>query len=205
MRAPTFPLHLIDEHHPGASADWPDGVSRRAFLHLLGAGALAAAQAACAQPTGDIVPYEDLPREQVPGVPPAALCLNCHNQIWNSSPMLQLVWRSDRARRPIRWQRVNFLPDFVYFNHAIHVQKGIGCETCHGRVDRMPRVFQAAPLTMGWCLDCHRDPAPHLRPQADIFSTQWRPPKDAEKAGRALMAAYHINTKHLTDCTVCHR
>ena len=96
------------------------------------------------------------------------------------------------------------LPGYVYFDHSVHVANGVGCTTCHGQVDQMPLMQQTAPLTMGWCLDCHRNPAPHLRPQADIFSTTWRPSGD-DKAGRALMAAYHIDTAHLTDCTVCHR
>ena len=91
------------------------------------------------------------------GVPPTELCLNCHSQIWNSSPALGLVWSSRRRDQPIPWQRVNYLPDFVFFNHSIHVGKGVACATCHGRVDEMARVYQAAPLTMGWCVDCHRE------------------------------------------------
>ena len=147
--------------------------------------------------------HVDVDRSPTAGVPPAALCLNCHSQIWNSSPMLQLVWRSDRARRPIRWQRVNFLPDFVYFDHAIHVQKGIGCETCHGRVDRMPRVFQAAPLTMGWCLDCHRDPARYVRPRNEVTTMGYEPEEPQSVLGPSLVRAYRIRS--ITNCTACHR
>ena len=141
----------------------------------------------------------------VASVPPTSTCMTCHSQLYTNAQMLAPVRESLAQGKPIRWARVHRLPGYVYFDHSVHVKNGVGCTTCHGQVDEMPLMQQTAPLTMGWCLDCHRDPAPHLRPEADIFSTQWRPPADAEKAGRALMAAYHIDTKHLTDCTVCHR
>jgi hypothetical protein len=97
------------------------------------------------------------------GMPSSAVCLNCHSQIWNQSPLLDPIRASYFDGKPIAWKRVHDLPDFVYFNHAIHVTKGIGCESCHGRVDQMAAIEQVAPLTMAWCLDCHRDPTPHLR------------------------------------------
>jgi hypothetical protein len=100
---------------------------------------------------------------------------------------------------------VNRLPDYVYFDHSIHIAKGVGCSTCHGDVASMPLMRQAAPLTMGWCLDCHRDPAPNLRPHDKIFDMQWTPPKDQDDQGKRLLVVYHIDTEHLTDCSRCHR
>jgi hypothetical protein len=135
------------------------------------------------------------------GVPPTERCLNCHNQIWNGSPMLSLVWRSYTEDRPIPWRQVHRLADFVYFDHSIHVAKGVGCETCHGRVDRMARVYQVAPLTMHWCLDCHRDPAPHLRPRDQVTAMGWTPPDDS--LGRELARTNDVHPS--TNCTTCHR
>ncbi len=136
-------------------------------------------------------------------VPSTDICMNCHNQIWNDSPLLQTVRESYYDDRPIRWQRVNRIPDFVYFNHSIHVNKGVGCEECHGRVDRMARVYQAQPLTMRWCLDCHRDPAKHLRPLNQVTAMGWEPSVDREVLGKELMKRYHVDPG--TNCTTCHR
>jgi hypothetical protein len=113
------------------------------------------------------------------------------------------VWQSYRDAKPVAWQRVNYLPDFVFFNHSIHVRKGVGCETCHGRVDEMARVYQQAPLTMGWCLECHRNPAQFLRPVEEITTMGYRPARPQAELGPALMAEYHVRS--LTDCTTCHR
>ena len=139
------------------------------------------------------------------GLPPTETCMTCHSQIWTNAEMLAPVRRSFAENQPIRWQRVNALPDYVYFDHSIHVAKGVGCTTCHGPVDTMPLMRQAAPLTMGWCLECHRNPAPSLRPEGEIFSTGWTPPADQAVRGRELIEHYLIRTEHLTDCTVCHR
>jgi hypothetical protein len=109
------------------------------------------------------------------------------------------------GNKPIQWNKVNRLPDYVYFDHSIHIAKGVGCTTCHGAVGRMPLMRAGAPLTMGWCLDCHRDPAPNLRPASVIFDPDWTPPNDQPELGKQLLAQYHIDNKHLTDCTVCHR
>lgn len=147
--------------------------------------------------------HTDAARSPRAGVPPTEVCMNCHNQIWNRSPELALVWRSAIEREPIVWQRINFLPDFVYFNHAIHVRKGVGCETCHGRVDRMARVYQAAPLTMGWCLDCHRNPERYLRPQSAITTMGYVPARPQRELGPALARAYGV--KSVTYCSACHR
>jgi hypothetical protein len=105
--------------------------------------------------------------------------------------------------QPIPWVRVHRVPDFVYFNHAIHVNKGIGCETCHGRVDQMPAIEQVAPLTMGWCLDCHRDPAPFLRPLDQITTMGWKPEGDPAALARDLMKRHDVHSR--VNCTTCHR
>ena len=141
----------------------------------------------------------------VAGVPPTTTCMSCHSQIWTQAALLAPVRQSLADRRPIHWRRVNRLPDYVYFDHSIHIAKGVGCTTCHGPIQEMRLTRQVAPMTMGWCLDCHRDPSRYLRPKAAIFDTRWTPPEDQDKRGPALVAQYHINTGHLTDCSVCHR
>jgi ferredoxin len=138
-------------------------------------------------------------------VPPTHTCMTCHSQLYTNAQMLAPVRQSLATGVPIHWNRVHRLPDYVYFDHSVHIANGVGCTTCHGQVDDMPLMWQAAPLTMSWCLECHRNPGPKLRPQSEIFSTTWRPPSDAAKAGQALIKAYHIDPQHLTDCTVCHR
>jgi ferredoxin len=139
------------------------------------------------------------------GLPPTTTCMTCHSQLFTSADMLAPVRASLSQHKPIHWQRVHRLPAYVYFDHSVHVAKGIGCSTCHGAVDDMPLMRQVAPLTMGWCLDCHRNPAPNLRPESQIFSTTWAPPKDQLEQGRELLVQYHIETEHLTDCSRCHR
>jgi hypothetical protein len=119
--------------------------------------------------------------------------------------MLAPVRTSLAENRPLRWNKVNRLPDYVYFDHSIHIAKGVGCTTCHGPVDRMPLMRQAASLTMGWCLDCHRDPARYLRPPAAVFDPGWEPPADQREQAQKLLAANHIDNSHLADCSVCHR
>jgi hypothetical protein len=138
------------------------------------------------------------------GIPPTKTCINCHSQIWNQSPYLEPVRASFRDDRPLNWIRVHDLPDFVYFNHSIHVRKGVGCETCHGRIDRMPLVFQAKSLQMEWCLDCHRDPARYVRPLAEITTMGYVRP--ASVNGGDLVRDYKIaGVAELTSCSVCHR
>jgi len=131
--------------------------------------------------------------------------MTCHSQIWTNAQMLAPVRTSLADNKPIRWQRVHRLPQYVYFDHSIHVAKGVGCTTCHGRVGDMPLMYQAAPLTMEWCLDCHRDPAKNLRPEADIFRIDWTPPPNQEAVGHRLLKENGIEVSHLTDCSVCHR
>ena len=139
------------------------------------------------------------------GLPPTHTCMTCHSQLWTNAGVLEPVRRSLAEGRPIRWRRVNALPDYVYFDHSIHVSKGIGCTSCHGQVSHMPLMRQAAPLTMGWCLDCHRRPEAHLRPEDEVFAGAWTPPPDQEERGRRLVRHFLIETEHLTDCSVCHR
>ena len=141
----------------------------------------------------------------VAGVPPTHVCMTCHSQLYTQTAMLAPVRESIAEDRPIRWNKVNELPDYVYFDHSIHIAKGVGCSTCHGAVDQMPLMRQAAPLTMGWCLNCHRDPTPYLRPQSAVFDPDWKPPADQAEQGRKLLVKYLIDNHHLTDCSVCHR
>jgi hypothetical protein len=139
-------------------------------------------------------------------VPATKICMNCHAQVWAQSPYLEPVRASFRTGVPIRWTRVNDLPDFVYFNHGIHVQKGVGCVTCHGPVDRMPLMYQYATLQMEWCLDCHRDPAPFLRPREAVFRMDYQPPADQAALGARLMREYRVrDARTLTSCSICHR
>lgn len=136
-------------------------------------------------------------------IPATKICMNCHSQMWAASAMLEPVRESYRTGRSIEWTRVNDLPDFVYFNHSIHVHKGIGCETCHGRIDKMPLTWQAQPLTMEWCLNCHRHPERYVRPREDVFSMDYRVPADQIALGKRLVHEYGIQS--LTSCSTCHR
>lgn len=138
----------------------------------------------------------------VAGVPPTETCMNCHSHIWADDAFLEPVRESFRTDRSIAWVKVNDLPDFVYFDHGIHVQKGIGCVSCHGRVDRMNQLWQAASLQMEWCLECHRHPARHVRPRDRVFDLAWTAP-DQATLGPRLVAEYDIRSR--VDCSTCHR
>lgn len=137
------------------------------------------------------------------GMPSTARCMGCHSQIWNQSIMLEPVRRSWFSGTPIPWNRVTSVPDFVYFNHSIHVNKGVGCVTCHGRVDEMPVVYKVASMTMGWCLGCHRAPESHLRPPSAITDMRWDPGDRRAEIGARL--AKENGVRQLTNCTTCHR
>lgn len=139
------------------------------------------------------------------GFPPSYTCMSCHSQIWADSDVLEPLRRSLREHMPLHWQRVANLPDYVYFHHAVHVQAGVACVSCHGQVDRMPLLHKAEPLNMGQCLACHRDPAPNLRPREYVTRMDWQTDEDRRQLGERLMTAYHINPVGLTDCGVCHR
>ena len=139
-------------------------------------------------------------------IPPTKTCINCHSQIWNTSPTLEPVRSSYRTGDSIQWTRVHDLPDFVYFNHSIHVSKGVGCESCHGRVDKMPLMWKANSLEMSWCLDCHRNPQKVLRPRSEITTMGYVPPGDQEQIGAQLMQQYNTpDVRVLTSCSTCHR
>jgi hypothetical protein len=137
------------------------------------------------------------------GMPPTQTCMTCHSQIWVNSSMLEPVRASYRDDTSIQWIRVNAVPDFVYFNHSIHVNKGVGCVTCHGPVGDMPLTWRANTLQMGWCLDCHRSPEKFVRPRENVFDIHYKAPANQEELGRKLMKEYKIQS--LTNCTTCHR
>jgi hypothetical protein len=139
-------------------------------------------------------------------LPPTKTCMNCHSQIWLTSPTLEPVRASFRDDKSIPWTRVHDLPDFVYFNHSIHVAKGVGCETCHGRVDRMPLMAVANALQMEWCLNCHRNTEKYIRPREFITTMGYEPTGDQEEIGRRLQKEYNIQeVRLLTSCSTCHR
>lgn len=140
------------------------------------------------------------------GVPETKTCMSCHSQIWTNAPMLEPVRESWRSGRPIAWNRVHALPDYVYFNHAPHVSKGVGCATCHGRVDEMPLMRQAQPLTMQWCLECHREPEKYLRPREEVWSMTYSAPADQLAVGRELKERYEVRPRAaMESCSTCHR
>jgi hypothetical protein len=137
------------------------------------------------------------------GIPPTKTCMTCHAQIWSDSPMLEPVRSSLRTGQSIVWTRVHDLPDFVYFDHSIHIKKGIGCATCHGPVHAMPLMWQTESLQMEWCLECHRAPERFVRPRSQVFNTTWEPPSWYDTLGPQLVQEYHI--QKLTSCSTCHR
>ena len=137
------------------------------------------------------------------GIPPTETCMTCHSQVWRDAPMLEPVRASWRTGTPLQWTRVNDLPDYVYFDHSIHVQKGIGCVSCHGDVDQMPLMAKGESLYMRWCLDCHRHPEKQIRPADQVFAMRREARSPA--AGAELVRAHHIQTARLEDCSICHR
>jgi len=137
------------------------------------------------------------------GIPPTKTCMNCHSQIFSTEPILEPVRASFRDNKPLSWVRVHDLPDFVYFNHSIHVKKGVGCESCHGRVDQMPLMQQERSLQMEWCLDCHRAPEKFVRPRSEITTMGYEPPEPQSTLGPKLVKEYGIQTR--TTCSTCHR
>ena len=129
--------------------------------------------------------------------------MNCHSQIFAASPFLEPVRESLRTGRSIEWTRVHDLPDFAYFDHSIHVNKGVGCTTCHGPVDKMPLMYQENSLQMEWCINCHRNPEQYVRPRSAVFRVDYEPPANQLELGRQLVEDYHI--QRLTSCSTCHR
>ncbi len=138
------------------------------------------------------------------GLPPTSTCMTCHSQLFRDAPMLEPVRESMRTGQPLRWNRVYFLPGFAYFDHSIHIAKGVGCESCHGRVDQMPLMWRNEQVDMSFCLSCHRNPDPNLRPLDQVFRMGWRPAGPDQ--GAALHQAYHLRSgEQLSNCSVCHR
>jgi Cytochrome c7 and related cytochrome c len=137
------------------------------------------------------------------GMPPTKTCMNCHQQIWVGSTMLEPVRQAYQEDKPLRWERVHRLADFAYFNHSVHVNQGIGCATCHGPVDHMPLMYQHGTLLMEWCLNCHRQPEQYVRPREEVFNMTWVPPADRPSLGNELAQEYEL--RRLTHCSTCHR
>jgi hypothetical protein len=140
------------------------------------------------------------------GIPPTQTCMNCHNQLWAETPYLEPVRASYRDNEPILWERVHDLPGYAYFNHSIHVAKGVGCSTCHGQVDEMPAVYQENTLQMEWCLSCHKDPSQFIRPKSEIYNMSWKDSNLTADERAKLKEDYKIRSREmLTSCSTCHR
>jgi hypothetical protein len=153
------------------------------------------------------------------GIPPTRTCMNCHSQVWTGAALLEPVRESFRSGKSLVWTRVNDLPDFVYFDHSIHINKGVGCNTCHGPVDRMPLMYNEASLQMEWCLNCHRAPEKYLRPRDQVFNMKYEQPSGAKPVsvdgaeyidqlslGKDLVRKYKLRTvADITSCSTCHR
>ncbi|MGB2629143.1 MAG: cytochrome c3 family protein [Candidatus Acidiferrum sp.] len=140
------------------------------------------------------------------GIPPTRTCMNCHSVLYNNVGYLEPIRESYRTEQSIHWTKVHRLADYVYFNHSIHVNKGIGCSSCHGAVNEMALMYQASPLTMEWCLECHRNPEQNLRPKDQIYNMNWTAPADQAEIGKKLATEYNLRSKlELTSCSTCHR
>ncbi|GMW03202.1 MAG: cytochrome c [Candidatus Hydrogenedentota bacterium] len=139
------------------------------------------------------------------GIPPTETCMTCHSQVWTDAPMLQPVRDSWATGEPLEWTRVNDVPDFVYFNHSIHIDRGVGCVTCHGQVDQMPLMSKGQTLHMQWCLQCHKAPEKFIRPKSEVYNLNYEPAEDQQTLGARLVEEYGIQKSQLTNCSVCHR
>ncbi|MGE5648189.1 MAG: cytochrome c3 family protein [Acidobacteriota bacterium] len=136
-------------------------------------------------------------------IPAAETCMNCHTRVKPKSELLEPVRESYASGKPVPWVRIHKLPDYVYFSHQAHVGAGVSCVSCHGRVDQMAEVRQVKPLSMAWCLECHRDPAANIRPRDQVTNLAWKPTRDPAEIGRELMAKNKIHPP--TNCSGCHR
>ncbi len=164
------------------------------FSHLLHAGEMGLDCRYC---------HANVERSAVASVPPTKVCMNCHSLVARDRPSLAAIRSSVATDQGVRWVRVHKLPEYAYFDHSIHIGAGVGCSSCHGDIRSMEVVTQAEPLSMGWCLDCHRDPQPHLRPQDQIYNTTWKPSRD-----HAAFAAQLVEERQILppeDCSACHR
>src|ERR1700694_3772346 len=146
--------------------------------------------------------HTSVEKSAVAGLPATEICMSCHSQIWSNAAILEPVRASFRTGESLQWTRVHDLPDFVYFNHSIHINKGIGCASCHGRVDLMPLMYKENTLYMNWCLECHRNPEKFVRPRDQVFNMAYEAPSNQIELGKKLVQEYHIQS--LTDCYTCH-
>ena len=137
------------------------------------------------------------------GIPPTSTCMKCHSVVWKEAPLLEPVRESWKNKKPIAWTRVHDLPDHVYFDHSIHVAKGIGCVSCHGAVDRMPLIRKSESLQMEWCLDCHRNPERYVRPRSEVFDLNWEEPENVVELRSQLVDEYQVAS--MISCSTCHR
>jgi len=142
-------------------------------------------------------------KSAVASVPPTQTCLNCHRLVKPDSEKLKPIFKSWETGIPMQWVKVHKIPDYAYFNHSAHIRAGVGCESCHGNIAQMEVVQQVEPLSMSWCLDCHRNPAPRLRPLNQVTTMGWQPPKNQTEIGQRFMQERNINPP--TDCAGCHR
>jgi hypothetical protein len=138
-------------------------------------------------------------------IPPTETCMTCHSQVRVATPQLAPVWQSWETGEPIAWNRVHKLPEYAYFNHSAHINKGIGCADCHGRIDRMDGIWKNEPMTMGWCLECHRAPENYVRPREEVFNMAYERPGNQRELGLSLVQSYHIDSDKLIQCSTCHR
>ena len=139
------------------------------------------------------------------GIPATETCMTCHSQILSDAPMLEPVHESWKSGKPLEWTRIYDLPDFAYFDHSIHIAKGVGCTTCHGDIQEQRLTLKANTLHMAWCLQCHKAPEKYLRPLDKVFDVAWTPPADQLDQGRALLEKHDVRVGQLMDCSVCHR
>ncbi len=167
-----------------------------AFSHLIHAGRLGLDCRYC---------HTSVETSSFAGMPSTEQCMTCHSQIVQGLPDIEALAASEQSGTPIAWRQVDNLPDYVYFDHSIHVAKGVACETCHGRVDQMSVVYQVEPMTMDWCLNCHKNPVPYLRPPDAVFAMGWQPNPDQAAPADLVTYMDSIETQRLTDCDVCHR
>jgi hypothetical protein len=137
------------------------------------------------------------------GLPPTETCMSCHSQIWNNATVTEPIRQSWASGKSIEWTKVHDLPDYVYFNHSIHLNKGMGCSTCHGQINEMPWVYKVNTLYMNWCVNCHRNPAAYIRPRSEVFNINYQYPSNQAELGAKLVKEYHAQS--LTDCATCHR
>jgi len=192
---PTYVLGMM--YYAGSPQTWRVGYSPKQpvpFSHAVHAGELGLDCRYC---------HTAVERAATAALPSTDICMNCHQRIAPNSDKLLLVRESYTSGKPIPWVRVHDLPDYVYFDHSAHVRRGVSCVSCHGRVDRMEQVTVVKPLTMGWCLDCHRNPYKHLRPPELVTDLGWVPEEDPETVGQRVRM--QLNIKPSTDCSTCHR